>query len=135
MNVSCKPNVKLFDDFFNLPEAFLDPWNTLEQDAQDMKPSNYSIYEKEKKLHIDVQIPGLSEHDIKVSINKKTRRLHIEGQKIHKDHKKEEEKIVWYKQAQVSQKFTHLLPEKIDIDSVLALYKNGILELTFNLIH
>ena len=110
----------LFSNFYNkdflteFKENFLPKFDIMETDAQYL---------------VKVEIPGIEEKDIKVSLN--NRILKIEGKK---ERKKESEDVKYHRMESHYGSFERSLelPDNIDEDNINAKFKNGILEVSVN---
>ena len=110
----------LFEDFS--PDVFGDKTSF-------MARSNMS--ETDKEICITVELPGLEEKDVDVSIS--GNRISIKGEKKSEvDEKKGEEGREFHRIERKSGSFQRImnLPFKVDSDKVIATVKNGILTVT-----
>lgn len=119
---------RLFDDFFRTPtwERFGEfPALATEQFWGDVTP-RVDMTETDKELLVKVELPGMTEKDIDISISRDV--LTISGEK--KQEKEQNEKG-WYRMERQYGSFSRSipLPYEIESDKVEALYKNGILSI------
>lgn len=119
---------RLFDDFFSAPtwEGFADfPKSTLNKSFGDITPK-IDMSETDKELLVKVDLPGMTEKDVDISLNRDL--LTISGEK--KQEKEQTEKG-WYKMERQYGSFSRSipLPYEIEGDKVEAIYKNGVLSI------
>jgi HSP20 family protein len=114
------PFSHLFDNFFT-PFAGTDEW----LNAKEILPS-VDIYEKENKICIDAEIPGVAKEDIHVDV--KGRLLTISGESKNDSEVKDENN---YKRERRYGRFerTFNLAFEIDPEKIAAKYENGVLTL------
>lgn len=84
------------------------------------------ISENKEAITIDMELPGVSSKDVDVSLNDNI--LTIKGEKIHERKGKEKEfhKLERF-QGSFSRSFT--IPKSVDVSSISADYKNGVLSI------
>lgn len=88
--------------------------------------SNVSLSEDETHIYVDAALPGLSEDEIEVTLEKGI--LWIQGHK-----KEEEEKKKYHYKATRSYSYQLALPESVDENGeTKASYEKGVLHITFN---
>ena len=119
---------RLFEDFFRSPafEHFGEfPAFPAEQSWGDVTP-RIDMSETEKELLVKVELPGMTEKDVTISINKDL--LTISGEK--KQEKEQTEKG-WYRMERQYGSFSRSipLPYEIESDKAEAVYKNGVLSI------
>jgi len=117
---------RLFDDFFRAPafERFAEfPALHNEQFLGDVTP-RIDMSETDKELIVKVDLPGMTEKDVDISITQDA--LTISGEK--KQEKEHTEKG-WYRMERQYGSFSRSipLPYEIETDKAEALYKNGVL--------
>jgi HSP20 family protein len=114
------PFFRLFDDFF-APTT----WNYGAEGAERLIPS-VDIYEKENKIHITAELPGVPKEAVHVDV--KGRQLTISGESSDDKEVKEKES---YRRERRYGRFerTFNLAFAIDSDKIEAKYENGILSL------
>ena len=115
---------RMFDDFmFARPERAWLPrfW------GRDQMLPDIDEYEDEKAFYITVELPGLDEKDVDVSL--KGRRLTIRGEKKQEEEKKEKD---WYRRERMFGSFRRSieLPSEIQIDGIEASFDKGVLSMT-----
>ena len=117
------PFSHLFDDFF-APLS----WNGGPERAEGHLPS-VDIYEKENRIHINAELPGISKEDIHLDV--KVKLLTISGESKSDDEIKEENS---YRRERRYGRFarTFNLTFEIDPEKVEAKYENGVLSLVIS---
>lgn len=110
------PAIQDMDDFFN---RLL--W------APDMAGlhsfSDFDLYEKDGKLHLSIDVPGVKPEDLEITITKST--LSIRSKNESNEEKKDEGKT-WYNKKSVSEfNYEVSLPFEIDTDKAEAACDNG----------
>lgn len=118
----------LFEDFFRAPvwERFGEvPGHSHEQFFGEVS-ARADVSETEKELIVKVELPGMSEKDVDISISRDM--LTISGEK--KQEKEQNEKG-WYRMERQYGSFSRSipLPYEIESDKAEAQYKNGILSI------
>ncbi|ABF43765.1 heat shock protein Hsp20 [Candidatus Koribacter versatilis Ellin345] len=84
------------------------------------------VYEDEQGLRLKLEVPGIDEKDLDVSIENNT--LTVRGErKFEKEEKEENFRRVERRYGSFVRSFT--LPTTVDAEKVTAAYKNGVLEL------
>lgn len=118
---------RLFDNFFReqggLWEGFGEfPSRTTEHLWNDVTP-RIDMSETDKELLLKVDLPGMTEKDVDISLNRDV--LTISGEK--KQEKEQNEKG-WYRMERQYGSFSRSipLPYEIETDRAEALYKNGV---------
>jgi HSP20 family protein len=102
-------------------------WNLLDLDEEAMNHSGLSVYHDKDALCVEASLPGVTEDDIDISLNKDI--LRIEAEK--KEEKEDKEKH-YYRKALRSYSYRVVLPCAIDEQSEpQTSFKNGILTLRF----
>lgn len=117
---------RLFEDFFQAPafERFGEfPTMRTEQIWGDVTP-RIDMSETDKELLVKVELPGMTEKDVYISISADL--LTISGEKRQE---KEESEKGWYRMERQYGSFSRSipLPYEIDSDKAEALYKHGVL--------
>jgi len=93
---------------------------------RDLSP-NVDIYEKDDKYVIKAEVPGLKKEDIKIDL--KDNVLTISGEKKYEDINEKDNYIrVERSYGKFTRRFN--VPDNVNPDSVIADYKNGVLNLT-----
>ncbi len=86
-----------------------------------------NIYEKDGELVVEMEMPGIRKEEIKLAVTSDS----IDVSAEHREKKEEENKRFWRKEISERSYSQHLdLPVKIDPDSVVAKYENGVLKIT-----
>ncbi len=114
----------LFNELFRGFEAT--PWQLNEEVFGDYVP-NIDMHETEKEIVMSVELPGMEEKDISISISKDV--LTVSGEK---KSEKEEEVKGHYKLERTYGMFRRsvMLPADIKTDESDATFKNGVLTIT-----
>jgi HSP20 family protein len=110
----------LFDEFFNsnvLP-------NFIEEGAWKSTPA-VNIFENDEKYVIEVAAPGLEKEDFKIDL--KNDHLVIYSEKKDKKEEKDKGKVVRSEFRYSSFQRTFALPNEVDVSSINASHKNGVL--------
>ncbi len=97
-------------------------WNT----------NHYSIYEKEGKFIVELAVPGLKDEDIQTYVDKKTRVLNVSIKKTTEEKEEKENKVIWHHKGQMNRSFSLALPDRVNIEDVSAVCKDGQLIITFS---
>jgi len=115
---------RIFDDFFRSSELGY-------FGGAGFSP-RVNVAEKEDKVLVSAELPGLEEKDIEVSLSRDT--LTISGEKRYE---KEEEDQNFYRRERSHGSFSRSVPIScpIDHDKVEATYKNGVLTVSLPKIH
>jgi len=119
---------KVFDDFFRTPtwEGFGEfPAPANERFFGDVTP-RMDMSETDKELLFKVELPGMTEKDVEISINNDM--LTISGVK---NQEKEETEKGWYRMERQYGSFSRTipLPYEVENDKAEAVYKNGVLSI------
>ena len=88
------------------------------------------ITEDEKTLFFNVEIPGMSKEDVKISVNE-DRMMTFKGKKS-KPEANSEKNYVRHERVYGEFERSFMLPENVDVENISAKYNNGVLELTIN---
>ena len=115
---------RIFDDMmFFRPER---PWMSKFMGREQMLP-DIDEYEDEKTFYVIVELPGMDEKDVDVSL--KGRTLTIRGEKKQEEERKEKD---WYRRERMFGSFrrTIELPSDIDIEGIEASFDKGLLSMT-----
>ncbi len=114
--------------------AFRNPFNTLFRDLSEGEGTQTTtsfipavdVYEDEKKVVLKLEVPGIEEKDLDVSIEKNT--LTVKGErKLEKEEKEENFHRIERRYGSFFRAFT--LPTTVDTESVTASYNGGVLKL------
>jgi HSP20 family protein len=114
--------------------AFQNPFNTLFRDLNEGEGTQASasfipavdVYEDEKKVVLKLEVPGIEEKDLDVSVEKNT--LTVKGErKFEKEEKEENFHRIERRYGSFYRAFT--LPTTVDTESVTASYNAGVLKL------
>lgn len=121
---------KLFNNFFKNEPSFRN--NLLENKTNNNQYlSNYvapdsDIYEKDKEIIAEIDLPGIDKKDIKVNVNKDS--IEVTAEKKHEEKEEDKKKGIYRFERSYNgfcRKFD--LPKTIDPDNAKAEYKNGVL--------
>jgi HSP20 family protein len=116
----------LFDEMDRLWETFMPtPWRFRAAGSQRIMPA-LDIFEKDGKLHINAELPGMQDKDIEIEVADDV--LTISGEKrdereVKEDHYYRSERSYGSFQRQVA------LPAGADTDNVEAAFKDGVLKI------
>lgn len=119
---------KVFDDFFGARswEGFGEfPALATEHFMGDVTP-RIDMSETDKELLLKVELPGMSEKDVEISINRDL--LTISGEKKQENEHTEKG---WYRMERQYGSFSRSipLPYEVESDKVEAVYKNGVISI------
>jgi len=116
---------KLFDDFFGGFD--LSPWAPLERRLATAFTPHVDVSETDKEIKVSVELPGMDEKDIDVSLTRDT--LTIKGEK---KEEKEEQGKDYYRMERSYGSFTRSVPlsVEVDTDKVQATFNKGVLDIT-----
>ncbi len=116
---------KLFENFFGGVD--LAPWASLERRAAATFTPRVDVSETDKEIKVSVELPGMDEKDIDVSLTRDT--LTIKGEK---KEEKEDKGKDYYRMERSYGSFTRgiPLPVEVDTDKVHATFKKGVLQVT-----
>ncbi|MFN2145966.1 MAG: Hsp20/alpha crystallin family protein [Anaerolineales bacterium] len=114
---------RMFDTFFERPSGL----RTLER-TEGFWPS-MDVYETEKEITIQTELPGIDEKDINLSLNQNV--LTISGKKESEEVEKGKS---YYRRERSYGQFQRSieLPEGVDEDQIDAVYEKGILKIVVN---
>ena len=113
--------------------AFRNPFNTLFRDLREGEGTQATasfipaadVYEDEKKVVLKLEVPGIEEKDLDVSVEKNT--LTVKGErKLEKEEKEENFHRIERRYGSFYRAFT--LPTTVDTESVAASYNAGVLK-------
>ncbi len=116
---------KLFDDFFGGVE--LSPWGAAERRAPASFTPHMDLAETDKEIRVSMELPGMDEDDVEVSLTRDT--LSIKGEKKQQTEDKGKD---YYRMERSYGAFTRSipLPMEVDTEKVQASFKKGVLEIT-----
>jgi HSP20 family protein len=102
---------------------------SLARAAEEWAPS-IEVFEKDGKLHVTADLPGLSKDDVRVEV--RDNNLVIEGER---KQEKKEDREGYFLTERTYGKFLRVvpLPDDVDPDTAKASFRNGVLELTMDL--
>ncbi len=97
--------------------------------GQPSKGGGVSVYEDEKKVHVEASVPGLSPEDIEVTFEKGL--LWIRGEKKEEEDKKEGD-VKYHTRASTSFSYRVYLPTKVEETSTPeAVCEKGVVKISF----
>jgi HSP20 family protein len=116
---------RLFDNFFG--GLSLSPWAPLERGMAQTFTPRVDVSETDKEIRVSVELPGMEEKNIDVSLTKDT--LTIKGEKKEETEDKGKD---YYRMERSYGSFTRSipLPVEVDTDKVEATFKKGVLDIT-----
>lgn len=107
-----------FDTFFN---DMLGNWG-----VRNSSIPSVDVYEDEKAYYLEAELPGYTEDEVNVHVEKHV--LHISSEKVNE--KKENKKFLVRERGYVKFDRSFTLPEGINESSIEAEFSNGILKVT-----
>lgn len=107
-----------FDTFFN---DMLGNWG-----VRNSSIPSVDVYEDEKAYYLEAELPGYTEDEVNVHVEKHV--LHISSEKV--DEKKENKKFLVRERGYVKFDRSFTLPEGINESGIEAEFSNGILKVT-----
>jgi HSP20 family protein len=104
----------------------LEPFRTMEERFRQFTPT-VDLSETDKNITVNVELPGMDEKDIKLSVTND--HLMIRGEK---KEEKEEKKKGYYRTERTFGEFSRVipLPTGVDTDKVSTVFKKGLLKIT-----
>jgi HSP20 family protein len=122
---------RMFSDWnwgWNLGRRF--PWAALPQGEKTFWSPSIEVEERDGKLFVRADLPGLKKSDIKVEVTDQG--LTVEGERKLEEEKKEKG---YYRSERSYGRFcrTIALPEGIDTNTAKATFENGVLQVTVDL--
>jgi len=117
---------RIFEDFGFPTFERLRPWSASE--AATFSP-HVDMFERNGKLVISADLPGLTKDDVKVDITEDA--IFIEGERKY-EHEEREEGIYRSERSYGQFRRQIPLPEGVKTDSAKADFKNGVLEITLD---
>lgn len=99
-------------------------WEELEKQFE--SDTGVSVYEDGPNVIVEAQMPGLKPNDIHVTVEDGL--LRIDGEREEKEDNKERK---YHRKASYSFSYRLTLPNYVDENSPKAVYKDGIMQLTF----
>jgi HSP20 family protein len=116
----------LFDEMDRFWETFmLAPWRSRTFGRQKMMPA-LDVFEKEGKLHINAELPGMTDKDIEIEVTHDA--LTISGEK-HDEREVKEDNYYRSERSYGSFRRQVALPAGTDTDHVEATFKDGVLKI------
>jgi HSP20 family protein len=109
---------KLFESTWPEPSLLSDAWSNRE-----LAP-RADVAEDESGFHVSIELPGMDEKDVAVSVTNRT--LTIRGEKKEEKEKKEKE-VYRRERAYGSFRRVMELPDDVDADKIDASFKKGVL--------
>ena len=117
---SGRRDMSLFDDFF---DSMLGAW-----DNYSSRVPAVDVEETPSEFIIKVEMPGFSENDVKITVDKHV--LHISGEVNEEDKEKEGKKYLIRERRHESFDRSFSLPDGLDESKISAGFENGILTVT-----
>ena len=117
---SGRRDMSLFDDFF---DSMLGAW-----DNYSSRVPAVDVEETPSEFIIKAEMPGFSENDVKITVDKHV--LHISGEVKEEDKEKEGKKYLIRERRQESFDRSFSLPDGLDENKISAGFENGILTVT-----
>ena len=117
---SGRRDMSLFDDFF---DSMLGAW-----DNYSSRVPAVDVEETPSEFIIKVEMPGFSENDVKITVDKHV--LHISGEVKEEDKEKEGKKYLIRERRHESFDRSFSLPDGLDESKISAGFENGILTVT-----
>ncbi|HVN24803.1 MAG TPA: Hsp20/alpha crystallin family protein [Syntrophorhabdales bacterium] len=116
---------KLFDDFFGGLQ--LSPWAPVEKRMSAVFTPHVDVSETDKEIKVSMELPGMDEKDVEVSLTRDT--LTIKGEKKQETEDKGKD---YYRMERSYGAFTRTIPltVEVDTDKVQASFKKGVLDIT-----
>ncbi len=99
-------------------------WEDLEKEFE--SGTGLSFSEDENNIYVEAQMPGLKVDDINVTLENGILRINRERQEHEEDKKRK-----FHRQASYTYNYRLALPNLIDEGSPKAVYKDGVMNLTF----
>ena len=119
-NRSGRRDLSLFDDFF---DSMLGAWG-----SYSAKVPAVDVEETPENYLVKAELPGFSEDDVKISIDKHV--LHISGEINENEKEKDGRKFLIRERRHESFERSFSLPDGIDESAISAEFRNGILTVT-----
>lgn len=113
-------NLSVFDDFF---DSMLNAWGSYSS-----KVPAVDIEETADDFVIKAELPGYSENDVKIYVEKHV--LHISGEENSKEEDKEGRKYLIKERRHTAFERSFSLPDGLDESAINATFENGILTVT-----
>ncbi len=117
---SGRRDMSLFDDFF---DSMLGAW-----DNYSSRVPAVDVEETPSEFIIKAEMPGFSENDVKITVDKHV--LHISGEVKEEDKEKEGKKYLIRERRHESFDRSFSLPDGLDESKISAGFENGILTVT-----
>ena len=117
---SGRRDMSLFDDFF---DSMLGAW-----DNYSSRVPAVDVEETPSEFIIKAEMPGFSENDVKITVDKHV--LHISGEVNEEDKEKEGKKYLIRERRHESFDRSFSLPDGLDESKISAGFENGILTVT-----
>ena len=119
-NRSGRRDLSLFDDFF---DSMLGAW-----DNYSSRVPAVDVEETPSEFIIKAEMPGFSENDVKITVDKHV--LHISGEVKEEDKEKDGKKYLIRERRHESFDRSFSLPDGLDESKISAGFENGILTVT-----
>lgn len=118
---------RLMDEFLGMHVEPWEPYGDVpllsRERLSDITP-RVDVSETEKELNVKVDLPGMTEKDVSITLNRDV--LTISGERTQE---KEENEKGWYRMERQYGSFSRAipLPYEVDMDKADAIYKHGVL--------
>ena len=91
--------------------------------------SNFDMYEKEGRLNISVEAPGVDPDDVEIRISKD--RIQLKSKQNEETEKVDDDSKTWYSRKTASSfNYDMSLPFEIDTDKAEASFENGVISIS-----
>ena len=90
---------------------------------------NFDMYEKDGRLNVSVEAPGINPDEVEIRISKE--RVHLKSKQKEETEKAEDDGKIWYsKKTAASFNYELTLPFEIDTDKAEASFQNGVISIS-----
>lgn len=117
---------RVFEDFFRDFQEMI-PWQGSMPgifDRSDFTPK-IDVAETEKEIHINAELPGMTEKDIEVALENNV--LTLKGEKKHEEEK--QDKNYHYVERRYGSFYRSVpLSQEVDVEKISATFRNGVLQ-------
>ncbi|MCK9426898.1 MAG: Hsp20/alpha crystallin family protein [Ignavibacteriaceae bacterium] len=108
---------------------FFDDFPTSSQEFSSTYHPKIDIYEDDKKIHFEVEVPGMSKKDLNISVHENI--LAVTGEKKKSDEVGEEKGKNFFRSERTYGSFTRsfTLPDDVNVEKIDAKFTDGILKI------
>ena len=107
-------------------------WGGGRGDVQQMWAPQLEVFERDGKLHVHADLPGMKKEDVQLSVENDQLVIHGERRSEHED-KGEQPGGYWHSERSYGSFYRSVpLPEGVDASTAKASFKGGVLEVTFD---